>query len=69
MSRRDLRSGQQTANATFTSDGLKININWKAPYACVHFLSFLLWKENVSALDNEDSQAAVVLLSFYFSSC
>ncbi|KAK9918423.1 hypothetical protein WJX75_004036 [Coccomyxa subellipsoidea] len=34
MSRRDLRSGQQTANAAFTSDGLKININWRAPYAC-----------------------------------
>ncbi|BDA46781.1 hypothetical protein COCOBI_09-2340 [Coccomyxa sp. Obi] len=34
MARRDLRSGQQTARAAYTPEGLKINIRWGAPYAC-----------------------------------
>lgn len=34
MARRDLRSGQQTAKAAFTPDGLRVDIRWGAPYAC-----------------------------------
>lgn len=35
MARRDLRSGQQTARASFKSSGvLKVDITWGTPYAC-----------------------------------